>query len=72
MVKRMLSFPRLDALPRAAKLTILIVSDSLMAAVAVWFAVLLRAGGVPELPTLYVAIVTALVMLPLGWSSARA
>ncbi|MBE0621677.1 MAG: polysaccharide biosynthesis protein [Burkholderiales bacterium] len=59
----MLSFARLETLPRAAKLAILIASDSLMAAVAVWFAVLLRAGGIPVLPWLYVAIVTVLVML---------
>ena len=59
----MLSFSRLETLPRAAKLAILIVSDSLMAAVAVWLAVLLRAGGIPILPGRYVAIVTVLVML---------
>ena len=59
----MLSFSTLDTLPRSAKLAILAVSDSLMAAVAVWLAVLLRAGGMPVLPRLYVAIVTALVML---------
>jgi FlaA1/EpsC-like NDP-sugar epimerase len=61
--KLMLSFARLDTLPRSAKLAILVVSDSLMAVVAVWFAVLLRAGGIPVLPGLYVAIVTVLVML---------
>jgi FlaA1/EpsC-like NDP-sugar epimerase len=44
-------------------MAILAVSDSFMAAIAVWFAVLLRAGGVPVLPGLYVAIVTVLVML---------
>jgi FlaA1/EpsC-like NDP-sugar epimerase len=59
----MLSFAKLETLPRPAKLAILIVSDSMMAAVAVWVAVLLRAGGIPALPGLYVAIVTALVML---------
>ena len=59
----MLSFSRLDALPRSGKMAILAVSDSLMAGVAVWFAVLLRAGGIPVMPALYVAIVTALVML---------
>ena len=59
----MLSFSRLDTLPRSAKMAILVVSDSLMAAVAVWFAVLLRAGGIPVLPGLSVAIVTVLVML---------
>jgi UDP-N-acetylglucosamine 4,6-dehydratase len=59
----MLSFSRLDTLPRSAKLAILVVSDSLMAVVAVWFAVLLRAGGIPVLPGRYVAIVTVLVML---------
>ena len=59
----MLSFSRLDTLPRSAKLAILAVSDSLMAVVAVWVAVLLRAGGIPVLPGLYVAIVTVLVML---------
>src|ERR1035437_6270648 len=62
--KLMLSFSRLDTLPRSAKMAILVVSDSLMAAVAVWLAVLLRAGGIPVLPRgLYVAIVTVLVML---------
>lgn len=59
----MLSFSRLETLPRSAKMAILAASDSLMAAVAVWFAVLLRVGGIPVLPGLYVAIVTALVML---------
>ena len=59
----MLSFSRLEILPRSAKMAILAVSDSLMAAVAVWVAVLLRAGGMPILPGLYVAIVTVLVML---------
>jgi len=59
----MLSFSRLETLPRSAKLAILAVSDSLMAAIAVWLAVLLRAGGMPVLPGLYVAIVTVLVML---------
>ena len=58
-----MSFSRLETLPRSAKLAILAVSDSLMAAVAVWLAVLLRAGGMPVLPGLYVAIVTVLVML---------
>ena len=41
----MLSFSRLEILPRSAKMAILAVSDSLMAAVAVWVAVLLRAGA---------------------------
>ncbi|MBE0597540.1 MAG: polysaccharide biosynthesis protein [Desulfuromonadales bacterium] len=59
----MLSFSRLETLPRSAKLAILITSDSVMAAVAVWFAVLLRAGGIPVLPGLYISIVTVLVML---------
>ena len=59
----MLSFSRLEMLPRSAKFAILAVSDSLMAAVAVWVAVLLRAGGMPALPGLYVAIVSALVMM---------
>jgi len=59
----MLSFSRLETLPRSAKLAILAISDSSMAAVAVWFAVLLRAGGMPVMPGLYVAIVTILVML---------
>ncbi len=58
----MLSFSRLETLPRPAKLAILAVSDSLMAAVAVWFAVLLRVGGIPVLPWQHVAIVTVLVM----------
>jgi FlaA1/EpsC-like NDP-sugar epimerase len=44
-------------------MAILVASDSLMAAVAVWFTVLLRAGGIPVLAGLYVAIVTVLVML---------
>src|SRR5487761_2737809 len=61
--KPMLSFSRLEILPRSAKLAILAVGDSLMAAVAVWLAVLLRAGGMPVLPGLYVVIVTTLVML---------
>ena len=59
----MLSFSRLDTLPRSAKMAILVVGDSLMAAVAVRFAVLLRAGGMPVLPGLYVAMVTVLVVL---------
>src|SRR5487761_1900528 len=59
----MLSFSTVETLPRSAKLAILAVSDSLMGAVAVWLAVLLRAGGMPVLPGLYVAIVTVLVML---------
>ena len=63
MKKLMLSFSRLETLPRSAKTAILVVNDSLMAVVAVWFAVLLRAGGIPRLPALYVAIVTVLVML---------
>ncbi|MBE0623833.1 MAG: polysaccharide biosynthesis protein [Burkholderiales bacterium] len=57
------SFSKLEALPRSAKTAILVANDSLMAAAAVWVAVLLRAGGVPVLPGLYVAIVTVLVML---------
>ena len=59
----MLSFAKLDTLPRPVKLAILAVSDSLMAAVAVWLAVLLRVGGIPELPWLHVTIVTVLVMV---------
>lgn len=58
----MLSFSRLDTLPRPAKMAVLVVGDSLMAAVAIWFAVVLRAGGIPRLPGQYVAIVTVLVM----------
>jgi len=61
--KLMLSFSRLDTLPRSAKMAILVVGDSVMAAVAVWFAVPLRAGGIPVLPGLYVAMVTVLVVL---------
>lgn len=59
----MLSFSRLDTLPRSAKMAILVISDASMAAVALWIAVMLRAGGIPVLPSLYVAIVTSLVML---------
>lgn len=59
----MLSLSRLEALPRSAKLAVLAAGDSLMAVIAVWLAVLLRAGGMPELPGRYVAIVSALVML---------
>lgn len=61
--KLMLSFSRLETLPRFAKIAILVVSDSLMAAVAVWLAAVLRAGGMPVLPWLHIAIVTLLVML---------
>ncbi|MBE0613175.1 MAG: polysaccharide biosynthesis protein [Burkholderiales bacterium] len=59
----MLSFSKLETLPRSAKFAILAIGDSFMAVVAVWLAVLLRAGGVPVLPGLYFAIVTVLVML---------
>ena len=62
MRKLMLSLSRLETLPRPAKMAILAVGDSVMAAVAVWFTVLLRAGGAPVLPPLIVAIVTVLVM----------
>ena len=59
----MLAFSRLDTLPRSAKTAILVVADSSMAVVAVWFAVVLRAGGIPVVPGFYASIVTVLVML---------
>ena len=56
-------FSTLDTLPRPAKTVILVVVDALLAAVAVWIAVLLRVGSMPVLPWRYVAIVSALVIL---------
>ena len=41
----MLPFSMLDGLPRSAKLAILVVSDSLMAAAAIWFTNLARVGS---------------------------
>lgn len=59
----MLSYSKLDGLPRSAKIIILLTIDSLMAAVAVWLAMLLRMDSMLTLSWQYFAILTALLML---------
>ena len=59
----MLIFPKLVDLPRPIKTAILALGDATMAVIAVWLTVMLRTGGLPNLPLYQILLATAVVML---------